>query len=112
MLKQQPSSDERLPLSQRFAQLSMLYDLAPSEMFDEELVSLQLELTAELCLQAGKGSVMIRHIAKEDGRQRFVVFINGKQFDHFDFSATEVSGFGLDDDETDLDDPGFQPFDA
>ncbi len=78
-----------------------------NEAFDEAFSEFVQEFRGHCKCYERVKTVDVRHIAKEDGRQRFVIFFNGKQFDYFDFSATEMMGG----DETDLEDIGFQPFD-
>jgi hypothetical protein len=87
----------------------MIYDLQHEE-FDSEFASFVREFREQSrAVNPRIKTADIRHIAKADGRQRFVIFFNGVQFDYFDFSATEFCGPGSS--PADLDDIGFQPFD-
>ena len=95
-------------MSRDLAYLSMIYDMS-NEAFDEEFKVFGKQFRAHARMNPGIKSVDLRHLAKDDGRQRFIVFFNGKVFDYFDFSATEKMFPG--DEPADLDDIGFQPFD-
>jgi len=110
----QPPTPERMEVSRRFMMLSLLYDTGCMEGFAEALKEFQEELTG-CSLLAGGPVFCVRHLARADGRQRFVVFAGSEQFDCFDFSAPIVGGdaFGGDDDsDIDFGDPCFQPFDV
>nr|CRY97847.1 hypothetical protein [uncultured prokaryote] len=107
-MNQQEPSPERMGISRDLAFLSMIYDMS-NDSFDEDFRSYVKEFRLHALLNPEIKEADIRHIAKEDGRQRFIIFFNGKVFDHFDFSATEKMFPG--DSPADLDDIGFKPFD-
>lgn len=108
-MRQQEECEERRGLASQLALLSMLYQ-ADEKLFEEGLRDLQANLDLSSRLIGGP-KFTVRHLAKPDGRQRFVLFANGKQFDYFDFTA--MIGAGPDGEvlEPDPDDPAFWPFD-
>lgn len=106
---QQPLTDDRMHMSQSLAMLSMTYDLFPESVFNADLAEFSKRFKLE-GRRHGVHGCSIRHIVRADGRQRFVVFLHGKQWDYFDFSASEVGGNGMTSD-IDEDDISFKPFD-
>jgi hypothetical protein len=112
-MKQQPVTPDRMLTSQGFAHLSMVHDLYPDEVFQRSFAQCLAEFRS-CALLHGHDSADIRHVCRADGRQRFILFLDGEIFDHFDFSATVVGGPGVPDDGSGdfEDDPAFMPFDA
>jgi len=108
-MNQQEDDANRRGLAQELAMLSMLYQ-GSKEVFEAALKDVQADFDASSRLLGGP-KWKIRHLAKADGRQRFVIFANGRQYDYFDFSAMMAGGEGSEFEEPDPADPGFWPFD-
>lgn len=110
-LPQQPPCEDRFVMSQQLAMLSMIHDLEPPHVFQAHFSEFVREFKLQAVLHGVKGADL-RHIAKADGRQRFIVIFEGKIWDHFDFSATEAVFPGDEfEPQSDSGDIGFQPFD-
>jgi hypothetical protein len=109
-MKMQPPSDDRMVMSQQLALLSMTHDFFGPKVFEPDFLEFVQAFKAEGRKHGVK--VEVRHLAKADGRQRFLIFLDGKHFDTFDFGAVTVGGFPGDDPNEwpDSDDISQQPF--
>ena len=83
-MKQQLESPERRQLAQDLAFLEIY------ETTGADFESFAEEFRISACLEPGVWSAELRRVRRKDGL-RYVVLINGKVFDYFDFGAVECS---------------------
>lgn len=106
LLVQDPTWARR-EVSEQLLMLTFFYDADPA-LFDVEFAEFQ-RIARE---QSPSDALRFEHFAKPDGRQRFVLYVNGSQFDCWDFSAPVIGGFPGDDPESEPDwtSPGLRAF--